>query len=124
MIFRKKYFIWSVILFLIEVIIAVFIDDRFIRPYLGDFLVVIFLYCLIRAFFRLSVWQTSIDVLLFAYFVEWTQYFRLINILGWQKSLLAKVIIGSSFSWEDILAYTLGILTVLLVENNTLSKQQ
>ena len=38
--FNKIYFRLTVILFLIEVAIALFIKDRFIRPYLGDVLVV------------------------------------------------------------------------------------
>ncbi|MFT5385169.1 MAG: hypothetical protein ACI81W_002574, partial [Saprospiraceae bacterium] len=36
-------------LFLIEVGIAVFIQDRIIRPYIGDLLVVILIYCFIRS---------------------------------------------------------------------------
>jgi hypothetical protein len=60
--------------------------------------------------------QNSISGLLFAYLVEALQYFQLINHLGIQHSALARTILGHSFEWMDMLAYTAGIGIVLLVE--------
>ena len=37
-----------IIVFIIEAIIAVFIHDNFIRPYFGDVLVVVLIYCFIK----------------------------------------------------------------------------
>ena len=59
---------------------------------------------------------TALSVLLFAYMVETSQYFKLINYLALQHSRLAKIILGSSFEWIDMIAYTLGIAIVLCVE--------
>ena len=114
--FRPAYLIFSVILFTVEVLIAIYINDNFIRPYFGDFLVVILLYCMIRSVININVFNTSVFVLLFAYLVEFLQYMQIIRILGLEKYGLARVIIGTSFSWTDILSYTLGILMVLLLE--------
>ena len=47
--FRKTYFILSILLFIIEVLIALFAHDEFIRPYVGDLLVVVLLYCLVKS---------------------------------------------------------------------------
>ncbi|SRR5258706_15236419 len=115
-IFNKKYFYLSCFLFGIEVLIALYLHDRIIRPYIGDLLVVIMIYCFLMTFQNGSVTITALSVLLFAYIVETSQYLKLINYLGLQNSRLAKIILGSSFEWIDMMAYTLGIIIVLCVE--------
>ena len=119
--FRYHYFIIALLLFLIELCIALFLHDKFIRPIVGDFLVVIFIYCFIKTFVDLSVWTTAISVLLFSYLVEFLQYLNIVDKLGLQNIKVAKIVIGTSFSWLDILAYTLGIAFVLLIERSRLS---
>lgn len=114
--FQLKYFIPFIILFLVEVLIALFFHDRFIRPFIGDVLVVILIYCFIKSFLDTPVIITAIAVLLFAYLIETLQYFHIVNILGLQNSTVARIVIGTSFEWTDLLAYTLGIALVILVE--------
>src|SRR5690606_28045220 len=114
--FRWRYFVLSIILFLVEIFIAVFIKDNFFRPYFGDFLVVILLYCLIRSFFKIPVLTVAIIVLLFAITIELLQYMNLLNFLQWQDSGLAKTVLGNHFDSGDIAAYTLGIIFVIAVE--------
>lgn len=114
--FHKGYFMFTVILFITEVLIALFLHDSFVRPYVGDFLVVILIYCFVKNFLNISVIKLAIATLLFAYLVEMLQHFQLVNYLGLQNSQLAKTILGSSFEWSDMLAYTLGIILVVLVE--------
>jgi len=113
--FQYRYFILAVLIFFIEVFIAVFIHDEIIRPHIGDFLVVILIYCFLKSFLKLSFWKTAIVVLIFAYAVEVGQYFKIVEKLNLQNTWL-EIIIGTSFSWIDILAYTVGIGFVLLVE--------
>lgn len=120
--FHKTYFILAVLLFLIEVAIALFVRDRFVRPYVGDFLVVIFLYCFFRSFLKTPYRIVALYVLLFSYLIEWSQYYHLIKRLGLQQSRLAHLILGSGFEWLDLLAYTLGILLVLVVEKRRTAK--
>ena len=114
--FQKQYFLLTVLLFLIEVAIAMYAHDRFVRPYVGDFLVVIFLYCLVQSFFKIPYNKAALAVLLFSYLIEASQYFHLINHLGLRQSRLAHLILGSGFEWIDLLAYTLGILLVTEIE--------
>jgi len=114
--FQKKYFTWAVLLFLIEVLIAAYLHDRIIRPYIGDFLVVILLYCFVKSFFDIPALPLAISVLLFAYIIEVLQYFNLVYRLGLEKSNIARIIIGSSFEWIDLIAYTAGIIVVLYFE--------
>lgn len=114
--FHIRYFIFAVLIFLVEVFIALFVHDAIIRPYAGDFLVVILLYCFIKAFFNVSVLNAAIAVLLFSYGVEFLQYCNIVEKLNLQQSKLARVIIGTSFEWVDIVSYTLGIGLVLFLE--------
>jgi glycopeptide antibiotics resistance protein len=100
----------------IEVLIAVFVDDNFIRPYFGDFLVVILLYCFLKTFWNISVKMTALFVLLFAFTIEVLQYLKFVKFVGLQDSKVANVVLGNSFAWSDIIAYTLGVLAVLAVE--------
>lgn len=120
--FQKTYFLLAVVLFFIELAIALFMHDRFVRPYVGDFLVVIFLYCLLQSFFKLPYMQVAVAVLLFSYGIEVSQYFHLIEYLGLQHSRLAHWILGSGFTWIDLVAYTLGILLVVAIERERRSK--
>lgn len=105
-----------VVLFIIEVFIALYSRDSILRSYIGDVLVVILIYCFVKAFFSTPVIPTAISVLVFSYFVETLQYFKIIEVLGLQHSLLAKTVIGTSFSWLDIVSYTAGIVIVVVGE--------
>lgn len=116
--FQRRYFIFFVILLLIEVVIALFAHDNFIRPFFGDFLVVILIYCFIKSFLNTPLVMTAVAVLLFSYLIEVLQYFNIIKMLGLQNSNLARVVIGTSFEWTDLIAYTLGIGLVILLDKN------
>lgn len=121
--FNRNYFLLTVLLFVTEVCIALFVHDNFIRPYFGDVLVVILIYCFVKSFLKVSVTKACIGVLLFAFGVETMQYFTLVEKLNLQDNRVAKTVIGTSFSWEDILAYMLGIVIVILFEK-LISKKQ
>lgn len=120
--FHKNYFILTILLFITEILIARYLHDNIIRPYGGDFLVVILIYCMVKTFLNTPIVPTAIAVLLFAYVVEILQYFRLIVLLGLQHSRLACIVFGTSFSWTDILCYTSGIAVVIAVEMGRTSK--
>ncbi|HEX2609163.1 MAG TPA: DUF2809 domain-containing protein [Flavisolibacter sp.] len=114
--FHKGYFLLTILLFFIEVLIALYVRDRIVRPYVGDFLVVILIYYFVQSFRKCPVVPLAIGVLLFAYAVEVLQYFNLVDRLGLGRSKLALVILGSSFEWIDLVAYTTGIVAVVLSE--------
>ena len=115
-VFNLKYFLAALLLFFILVFIAVFVRDSFIRPYGGDFLVVIFLYSVLKSFFRIPVKNAIFGALLFSFFVEALQYIRLINFLELQDNKIASVVLGSHFEWLDLLVYSLGGLTIFIIE--------
>lgn len=120
--FNKTYFSLAVLIFFTEVLIALYVHDHFVRPFFGDVLVVILIYCFIKAFLNTRVLPTAIFVLLFAFGIETLQYFKVVEKLGLQDSKLARTVIGTSFQWEDFICYTVGILFVVLVEKATVKK--
>ena len=120
--FDIRYFLLTAGLLVTEVIIARFAHDAFIRPYGGDFLVVILLYCLVKSLVNIGIGKSALGVLLFAYGAETLQYFHFINVLGLERSAAARIIMGTHFEWTDMLMYTLGILLVIIIETGVMHK--
>ncbi|WP_103068419.1 ribosomal maturation YjgA family protein [Aquimarina sediminis] len=114
--FQKKYFALTILIFFIEVLIALFVNDRIIRPYLGDTIVVLLIYCFFRSFLNINPLRIAIGTLLFSYIIEVLQYFEFVKLLGLEHCKLAKIVLGSSFAWLDILSYTLGFIILLWLE--------
>ena len=114
--FHIPYLIAAILLFFIEVCIAVFVHDDFVRPYIGDVLVVMLIYCVSKSLFNTPLWPTALFVLLFAFVIEGLQYLNIVTILGLQHSKIARTVIGTSFEWFDLITYTGGIVIILIVE--------
>ncbi len=109
-----NYFKKAVLVFIAELIIAQ--TSGFIRHTLGDFLVVILLFYLVKAFSNFSNITIGIGVLLFSFLVEFLQLTSFLECIGMQNNKLATIIFGATFSIGDLIAYTLGIATVLYLE--------
>lgn len=118
--FNKNYLIAAVILFLIELGIAFTLHSGFIRHTFGDYLVVILLYTILRGCTNLGIWIASIAVLIFAYTVEFLQLTPFLTYFNLEHSFTAKLIFGSTFEINDLIAYTLGIITILILETKVL----
>jgi hypothetical protein len=101
----------------VEVLIAIYVKDAIIRPYGGDFLVVILMYCCVRAVFNVGVKWAAVGVLLFAFLIEGLQYIHIVDRLGLQNHQLARTVIGVGFEWFDLLAYTLGVIFIIVIES-------
>ena len=121
--FNIRYFAMAVLIFIIEVLIALYVKDRFIRPYGGDVLVVILIYCFVKSFFDFPIAPLSLGVLVFAFVIEILQCIKIVEKLGLEKSVIARTVMGTSFAWMDILAYIVGIGMVLFVEKVMLKKE-
>ncbi|MEE2772151.1 MAG: DUF2809 domain-containing protein [Bacteroidota bacterium] len=113
---KKTYFAACMVLLIIEIFIAVWVRDKFVRPYLGDFLVVILIYTFLMMISRISVVKGLFAVLLFSFAVEFFQLINIVKVLQYQPSKIVMIILGSSFSAWDLLAYFLGIVFTGLLE--------
>jgi hypothetical protein len=120
--FNKKYFGLTILFFVIEVLIAVYVHDAIIRPYIGDVLVVILIYCFIKSFLKLPVLPVALFVLLFSFSAEFLQYLNIVEKLGLQNSKTARTVIGTSFALIDLVCYIAGIIIVLIAEKGSAKK--
>ena len=90
-----------------------YVNDQFIRPFLGDVLVVILLFAFLKIFIRKRNIVVAFSVLLFAVIIEFAQYFKLSELLGLDDYKLCRIILGSTFDPLDLLAYFLGFIGAL-----------
>ena len=116
---RPRYLLVTLGLFIAEVLIATtFSGSRFIRSYLGDYLVVILLYYLVESFYDVPPLVLSVSIFAFACGVEIAQYFKLADVLGLQPGSVLSILIGTSFSWMDILMYFAGSATAYFADTS------
>ena len=106
-----------VLLLITEVIIALFVRDRFIRPYGGDVLVTVLLCCFVRIFFVSGCRLLPLWVFLFSAAVEIAQLFDPAKLLGLGDIAFFRIVMGSTFSFADLLCYASGCLIFFLAEN-------
>lgn len=105
---RLKYAALFTLLFLIELGIALYVHDGFVRPFLGDTLVVILIYFFCQIFLLRPALRVSLGVLAFAFTVEFLQAVDVVALLGLQQHVWLSIAIGRTFSWSDLLAYSVG----------------
>ncbi len=113
---RVKYLLLFIVFLLIEVFIALFVNDRFIRPYLGDVLVVVVIYYFVRIFVTDRIAILPLLIFIFAAAVEILQYFNLVERLGFTDNIFMRVLIGSVFDVKDILCYGVGCVFLGVME--------
>ncbi len=117
--YNKTYLIASIILFIVEVLIAIFLKDGFIRHTFGDYLAVILLYCMFKSCITTKPFYIAIVVLIISYGIEFLQLTNFLEMINLDNNKLAKIILGSTFSFSDLIAYTLGFISILIFEFQT-----
>ena len=95
---RIFYIISFLMIFCIEVLIALYVRDSFVRIFIPT-----------------GIPRLPFYVFLFACFVEILQYFQLVETLGITNRAL-RIILGSTFDWKDIVCYGAGCIFIFLFE--------
>jgi hypothetical protein len=113
---RSGYLAVAIVLFAIEVLIALFVRDNFVRPYVGDALAVALVYAGLRAVTPLGVNAALAMTLAIAFAIEVAQALELLAALGLGDNAVARVVFGGTFDWADIAAYTAGAAIIALIE--------
>ena len=103
-------------LFFVEFLIALFVHDNFIRPYLGDVLVTVLICSFLRVFIPKGVTALPAFVLLFATIVEVGQYFDFVKLIGLENNPFVSVLLGRTFSVADILCYAVGCCIFFVID--------
>ncbi|HNT25328.1 MAG TPA: DUF2809 domain-containing protein [Anaerolineales bacterium] len=120
---HRTHLLLFIFLLAAEILIAtVFARGGFIRHFFGDALVTMLLYHLVKAFYPARPLPLALAVFVFACWVEVLQYFHLADALGLAPGSLGSIILGTSFSWIDILMYLLGCAASYLLDVCLLEK--
>ena len=120
---RFPYIVSSLILFILCILIVVlFSSNGFIRGFLGDTVIVILLYSLLKSIKDFDSLLLSVGITLFAYAIEISQYFKIIPLLGFQENFFTRIVFGSVFDPLDLIAYTIGGLLAYFLDKNMIKK--
>ena len=95
----------------LEIWIALYVHDRIVRPYIGDVLVVICIYFLVRTV-DARTRLLSIPVTIFAFCVEAVQLTGVSEIIPEPFSM----IVGGTFDPADLLCYLVGGVVCFLID--------
>lgn len=112
--FNSKFLIISLLILFIEILIGKYLNDPIIRPFGGDVLVVVLIYSFFRIFLITDYKKVALAVLIFSFVIEFLQAVHYVNWLGLEHNKLMSIILGTSFSVYDLLAYFVGYLICLL----------
>ncbi len=107
---RILYAMATMILLAIEVLIALFVHDSIIRPYVGDVLVVVVIYTFVRIFVPERVVLLPLYIFVFAVGVELLQLVNILDLLGLRDNGFFRVLLGSVFDIKDVICYAVGCL--------------
>lgn len=115
--FRPLYFAIALLLLLVEIAIAtIYSSVEVIRGSIGDILAVMLLYVLIRALYPVGSLRLALGVFGFAVALEAGQYFGLAERLGFARGSVGSILIGTTFSWADIVMYGVGCVAAPLLD--------
>lgn len=117
MTFRPGYAVAAVLLFAVEVLIALFVRDAFVRPYLGDVLAVILVFAGIRAVIATGPWTAAAVALSIAVVIEFGQLIGILDILGVADHQWLRIVLGTGFDVKDLLAYGVGALLAVWLDH-------
>lgn len=120
---RLWYLGGAAVLLIAEVLIGLYVRDGFVRPYLGDVLVVVLLYCLVRVALPTGVRLLPLYLFLLAAAVEIAQYLDILSLLGVGAGSPLRVVFGTSFSWADMLCYLAGAAVCAGIDHLLKSKR-
>lgn len=104
-----------VLLLAVEVLIALFVHDDFVRPYVGDMIVTVVVWSFLRIIFPDKFKLMSLYVMIFAILVEVGQYFHYTELLGITNPILVTMM-GTTFAWADIACYAVGCIVAAVAD--------
>lgn len=122
--FNRTYFFAFILLLITEAAIAILLKSGFIRHTFGDYLVVILLYCFLRTFWNEKPIIVAVVVLIISSIVELLQLTTYLEYFNLHHNYAVKIVLGSTFSFSDLVAYTLGFLTVIILEYLMIPKRK
>ena len=114
---RRIYAAAFAVLLTAEILIALFVRDAFVRPYVGDALVTVLLCCFCRVLSPQRPRLLALCVFLFAAAVEIGQYFDYAALLGLAENRFFSTLLGRTFSFPDLICYAAGCAAFAAAEH-------
>lgn len=115
-VWRPGHALAAVILLVVEVLIALYVRDRFVRPYLGDVLAVMLVHCALRAVLPIGPLLAATSAFGIALVIELGQLVGILGMVGLEDNAVAATVLGSGFDLVDIACYAAGALAVLAID--------
>ena len=116
---RPAYAALAALLFGIEALIALY-GEGFVRHTLGDVLAAALVYVGLRTITGLRPVSAATIAFAFSAAVEAAQAAALIERLGLEGSALARLVLGTTFTWADMAAYALGAAGACLADTGAI----
>jgi hypothetical protein len=113
---NAPYAVVAIVLFGVEVVIALLVRDEFIRPFVGDMLAVALVYATLRAVTPLRLLPALAVTLGIAFVIEFAQLFGLLAALGLADNQIARIIVGGVFDPLDLVAYSVAAQLIAAAE--------
>ena len=107
---RLIYGVLFFVILTIEILIALFVRDNFVRPYIGDVLVTVLICSFARFFIPEKIKILPLLVFIFSALVEIGQYFDFVKLLGLDDNVFISTLLGRTFSLADLICYGVGCL--------------
>lgn len=115
--FSSKFLYIFLFILLVEILIGKYLNDAIIRPFGGDVLVVVLIYAFFRIFLKTNYKWLALAVLIFSFTIEFLQAVNYVKWLGLEDNKIMSIILGTSFSVYDLLAYFVGYLICLMFKD-------
>lgn len=113
---NTKFAALTLLFLIIEISIAIFFKDGFIRYTFGDFLATILVYCAIKSSFNIKPKHIALITIGIAFTLEALQYIKLLELLKLNHIKWLSIVLGSHFSVEDLIAYTIGTACIYSID--------
>ncbi|MEH0195529.1 DUF2809 domain-containing protein [Caulobacter sp. CCNWLY153] len=113
---RLRHLAAAAILFAVEVVIALFVRDGFVRPYLGDVLATAMVYFAVRGATPLGRAGAAACALALGVVIELGQALNVLDHAGLGGSRVARVVFGGVFDLKDLACYVVGVGLAMLVD--------
>ncbi len=113
---RVTYLVIVGAIFLLEIVIARGVGGAFVRGSVGDVLVIVLLYFLIRAISKLSPLQAASLAIALGFLAEALQYIHLADLLSLRKGSILYIAVGNTYSPADLVMYVVGGVMAFIVD--------
>ncbi|MBQ4645638.1 MAG: DUF2809 domain-containing protein [Clostridia bacterium] len=113
---RVIYGVLFLLILIIEILIALFVRDSFVRPYIGDMLVTVLICSFARFLIPERIKLMPIFVLIFSTLVEIGQYFDFVKIMGLDDNAFISTLFGRTFSVADLICYAIGCVVFTIFD--------